>query len=79
MTYGWKDGAITVNGLPTEVKTAGPDFVHVAVQSGEWERDSFYPDESSLASIARKVTGPVIANGSVHQLDKASMGLDEQP
>lgn len=41
MTYGWKDGAITVNGLPTEVKTAGPGFVHVAVQSGEWERDSF--------------------------------------
>ncbi|MET3115375.1 2,4-dienoyl-CoA reductase-like NADH-dependent reductase (Old Yellow Enzyme family) [Pedobacter sp. CG_S7] len=79
MTYRWKDGAVTAKELLAEVKTASPDFVHVAVQTGEWERDSFYPNESSLASIAREVTGlPVIANGGLHQLDKAAIALDEQ-
>lgn len=79
MTYRWKDGADTARDLLAEVKTASPDFVHVAVQTGEWERDSFYPDESSLAAIAREVTGlPVIANGGLHQLDKAAMALSGQ-
>lgn len=79
LTYRWTDGANAAYELATEINKSQPDFVHAAVQTGEWERDSFYEDGTSLASVIRKITGvPVIANGGFHKLDKAEIALNEK-
>ncbi|PRD57111.1 tRNA-dihydrouridine synthase [Sphingobacterium gobiense] len=78
LTYRWADGIETAKELAEEIKASQPDFVHVAVQTGEWERDSFFEDGISLASIIRKATGiPVIANGGFHNLNKAEIALKD--
>ncbi|MBC6112924.1 tRNA-dihydrouridine synthase [Pedobacter fastidiosus] len=77
LTYRWANGIETAKELAKEIKASLPDFVHVAVQTGEWERDSFYGDGISLASVMRKVTGlPVIANGGFHNLCQAESALN---
>lgn len=78
LTYRWADGIETAKEIAKEIKTSQPDFVHVAVQTGEWERDSFYGEGISLASVIRETTGiPVIANGGFHNLDKAKTALND--
>ncbi|NSL91130.1 NADH:flavin oxidoreductase [Chitinophaga sp. Mgbs1] len=78
MGYRWKNGLETAHAVLQEVKKASPDFIHIAVQSGEWERDSFYEDGSSYAALARQITGrQVIANGGMHQLPLAARVLEE--
>ncbi|MBC9931026.1 NADH:flavin oxidoreductase [Chitinophaga qingshengii] len=77
--YRWAGGLHTAGELAHVIKGSRPDFVHVAVQTGEWERDSFYADGSSLASVIKEITGiPVIANGGFHRLDKAAVALTRQ-
>ncbi|WP_262250339.1 NADH:flavin oxidoreductase [Parapedobacter soli] len=77
LTYRWADGIETARELAKEIKKSQPDFVHVAVQTGEWERDSFFGEGISLASVIRDTTGvPVIANGGFHHLDKAETALN---
>jgi 2,4-dienoyl-CoA reductase-like NADH-dependent reductase (Old Yellow Enzyme family) len=77
LTYRWTNGIETAKELAEEIKANRPDFVHVAVQTGEWERDSFYEEGVSLASVIRKATGiPVIANGGFHDIDKAETALN---
>ncbi|MGS2763680.1 oxidoreductase [Sinomicrobium sp. M5D2P9] len=79
LPYRWADGIDTAKELAKEIKTNQPDFVHVAVQTGEWERDSFYGDGISLASVIREATGiPVIANGGFHNLSKAETALNDK-
>lgn len=78
LIYRWKDGRAMATAILQEVKKADPDLIHIAVQSGEWERDSFYPDGSSYAALARKITGkPVIANGGMHNLENAGKAIEE--
>ncbi|WP_433902696.1 tRNA-dihydrouridine synthase [Sphingobacterium puteale] len=78
LTYRWTQGIETAKELADEIKASQPDFVHVAVQTGEWERDSFLEDGTSLASVIRQATGlPVIANGGFHNLDKAQVALQD--
>lgn len=78
LTYRWADGIKTAKELAEEIKKSRPDFVHVAVQTGEWERDSFYEGGASLASVIRETEGiPVIANGGFHNLDKAETALKD--
>ncbi|MET3035887.1 NADH:flavin oxidoreductase [Chryseobacterium sp. NRRL B-14859] len=77
LTYRWANGIETAKELAEEIKVSRPDFVHIAVQTGEWERDSFYGEGISLASVIRKATGiPVIANGGFHSPDKAEAALN---
>lgn len=77
LTYRWADGIATAKELAEEIKVSRPDFIHVAVQTGEWERDSFYGSGVSLASVIREITNiPVIANGGFHDLDKAKRALN---
>lgn len=79
LTYRWSDGVETAKELAKVINVSQPDFVHAAVQTGEWERDSFYGDGSSLASVIRATTSiPVIANGGFHNLDKAKTALNEK-
>ncbi|MFB6456860.1 NADH:flavin oxidoreductase [Chitinophaga sp. Hz27] len=78
LKYRWKDGAAMAVEILEEVKNAAPDFVHIAVQSGEWERDSFYSNGTSFAALARQITGKVIiANGGMHQLTRAARVIEE--
>src|SRR5690606_244170 len=78
LTYRWTQGIETAKELAAEIKTSKPDFVHVAVQTGEWERDSFFGEGISLASVIRQATDiPVIANGGFHNLDKAEVALKD--
>jgi 2,4-dienoyl-CoA reductase-like NADH-dependent reductase (Old Yellow Enzyme family) len=32
-------------------------YIHIAVQTGEWERDSFYDNGTSFASLATEIGG----------------------
>lgn len=78
LTYRWAAGIETAKELAKEIKESEPDFVHVAVQTGEWERDSFYGEGVSLASVFREMTNiPVIANGGFHNLNKAETALND--
>src|SRR5690606_30572549 len=78
LTYRWKHGIETAKELAEEIKVSKPDFVHVAVQTGEWERDSFFGDGISLALVIRQATGiPVIANGGFHNVEKAEVALKD--
>lgn len=78
LAYRWAGGIETAKELAEELKESKPDFVHVAVQTGEWERDSFFEDTVSLASVIRQVTHiPVIANGGLHNLEKAEIALKD--
>lgn len=78
LTYRWSNDIETAKALSKEIKISQPDYVHVAVQTGEWERDSFFADGTSLASVIRKATNiPIIANGGLHHLDKAETALKD--
>lgn len=77
LEYRWTDGIETAKELAEEIKKSQPDFVHVAVQTGEWERDSFFGNDVSLASLIKEITSiPVIANGGFHDLHKAEIALN---
>lgn len=78
LTYRWEKGALAAKELAEEIKISKPDFIHVAVQTGEWVRDSFYEDGTSLASVLKDTTRiPIIANGGFHNLDTANQALNE--
>lgn len=78
LKYRWKNGAAMAIEILEEVRKAAPDFIHIAVQSGEWERDSFYSNGTSYAALAKQITGKVIiANGGMHQLTRATRVIEE--
>ncbi|HVI47465.1 MAG TPA: NADH:flavin oxidoreductase [Chitinophaga sp.] len=78
LKYRWKDGAAMAVEVLEEARKAAPDFIHIAVQSGEWERDSFYSNGTSYAALAKQITGKVIiANGGMHQLTRATRVIEE--
>lgn len=79
LAYRWENGIRTAHELAGQLQQANPDYIHVAVQTGEWERDSFYGENTSLASVMRRVTGiPVIANGGFHDLARARRAIEDQ-
>lgn len=78
LKYRWKDGEAMAVEVLEAVRKAAPDFIHIAVQSGEWERDSFYSNGTSYAALAKQITGKVIiANGGMHQLARAERAIEE--
>ncbi|NML22014.1 NADH:flavin oxidoreductase [Pseudoflavitalea sp. G-6-1-2] len=78
LKYRWKEGEAMAVEVLEEVRKAAPDFIHIAVQSGEWERDSFYSSGTSYSALAKQITGKVvIANGGMHQLTRASTAIED--
>ncbi|MBO9727985.1 MAG: NADH:flavin oxidoreductase [Chitinophaga sp.] len=78
LKYRWTAGATMAIEILEEVRNTAPDFIHIAVQSGEWERDSFYADGTNYAALAKQITGAiVIANGGMHQLTRAARVISE--
>lgn len=78
LKYRWTEGATMAIEILQEARNVTPDFIHIAVQSGEWERDSFYSDGTNYAALAKQITGAVIiANGGMHQLTRAARVINE--
>jgi 2,4-dienoyl-CoA reductase-like NADH-dependent reductase (Old Yellow Enzyme family) len=78
LRYRWPDGAATAHELLRQLSAAPPDYIHIAAETGRWERDCVYPDGSSYSGIAKSVMSiPVIANGGLHRLALSKSVLDE--
>jgi 2,4-dienoyl-CoA reductase-like NADH-dependent reductase (Old Yellow Enzyme family) len=74
--YRWPEGVRMAKIVSEEVRKAKPDYVHIAAESGNWQRDCTYSDETSYTSLVRQIAGvPVIANGGLHQLTVADKVL----
>lgn len=72
LTYRWPDGAGFARELFGEIAKCELSYVHIAAEGGNWERECRYADGTSSCSIAREITKlPIIANGGLHDLQKA--------
>jgi 2,4-dienoyl-CoA reductase-like NADH-dependent reductase (Old Yellow Enzyme family) len=78
LRYRWPEGAVAANALLQEVAKVKPDYVHIAAESGNWERDCMYADGSSFTSLAKQIVQVlVIANGGLHEPARANKVLEE--
>lgn len=65
--YRWPEGSLTAASILHEVTKIPPGYVHIAAESGNWQRDCMYDEGSSFTGLAKSITGlPVIANGGLH-------------
>lgn len=72
LAYRWPEGAVMAREVLEQVRVAGPTYVHIAAEHGDWRRDCLYEDGSSYGGLAKLITGlPVIVNGGLHRLDIA--------
>ena len=70
--YRWSEGSEMAKAMLEEVNKIRPDYIHIAAESGNWQRDCTYSDGSSFTGLAKQITAlPVIANGGLHDLEKA--------
>jgi len=78
LRYRMPGGAADATEIVTEAAKVSVSYIHIAAEGGKWERECRYADGSSYNSIAKKITGvPVIANGGLHDLEKARFILEE--
>jgi 2,4-dienoyl-CoA reductase-like NADH-dependent reductase (Old Yellow Enzyme family) len=76
LSYRFPGGPQTAVEILNEAAKTQLDYVHIAAEGGNWARECLYEDGSSFSGIARQVTGrPVIANGGMHDLQKAEQIL----
>lgn len=76
--YRWPEGAAMARAVLEQVGLMRPDYVHIAAERGDWQRDCGYEDGSSYGGLAKTMTGvPVIVNGGLHRLDVAEEVLRE--
>ncbi|GAB3273816.1 NADH:flavin oxidoreductase [Larkinella harenae] len=78
LAYRWEEGAEMAEALFAEVKKSAPDYLHIAAEGGDWQRECQYADGRSSTGIARSLlTCPVMANGGLHDLNLASSILND--
>ncbi len=78
LRYRWPQGAATARELLAAVAATPPDYIHIAAESGNWQRDCMYADGTSFTSLAKQLVGvPVIANGGLHEPALAAQVLEE--
>jgi 2,4-dienoyl-CoA reductase-like NADH-dependent reductase (Old Yellow Enzyme family) len=76
--YRWPEGSDMAKAILGEAQKTKPDYLHIAAESGNWQRDCTYSDGTSFTGLARQILGiPVIANGGLHQLEVAEKVLLE--
>jgi 2,4-dienoyl-CoA reductase-like NADH-dependent reductase (Old Yellow Enzyme family) len=76
LSYRLPDGPQTATEILNEAAKTRLDYVHIAAEGGNWARECLYEDGSSFSGVARQITGlPVIANGGMHDLQKAEQIL----
>lgn len=76
LPYRLPDGPQTATAILSEAAKTQLDYIHIAAEGGNWARECLYEDGSSFSGIARQITGlPVIANGGMHDLEKAEQIL----
>ncbi|MBN9383376.1 MAG: NADH:flavin oxidoreductase [Chitinophagaceae bacterium] len=77
LAYRWPEGAAMAREVLEQVKLAGPTYVHIAAEHGDWRRDCLYEDGHSYGRLAGMITGlPVIVNGGLHRPDVAEEVLE---
>ncbi|KAA2240577.1 NADH:flavin oxidoreductase [Chitinophaga agrisoli] len=78
LRYRWPQGPAAARELLTAVAATPPDYIHIAAESGNWERDCMYMDGTSFTSLAKQIVGvPVIANGGLHEPAQAAKVLEQ--
>jgi 2,4-dienoyl-CoA reductase-like NADH-dependent reductase (Old Yellow Enzyme family) len=55
LSYRWPEGALMAEEVLAQVKLAGPTYVHIAAEHGDWRRDCLYEDGSSYGGLARTI------------------------
>lgn len=69
LRFRWKEGSDKARQVLLEAKKLKPSYIHIAAESGNWERDCMYDDGTSFTGLAREIVQvPVIANGGLHDL-----------
>ena len=78
--YRWPEGADMAKAILNEmISGTKPDYIHIAAESGNWQRDCTYADGSSYPGLARQMLGlPTIANGGLHRLEESQKVIDDQ-
>lgn len=72
LKYRWPEGAAMAKEVLQEAAAIEPSYIHIAAESGHWQRDCLYMDGTSFTGLARSITGlPVIANGGLSDLSMA--------
>lgn len=67
LRYRWPEGAAMARAVLAEAAKVRPDYIHIAAETGNWERECLYEDGTSFPGLAKQMTGaPVIANGGLH-------------
>lgn len=72
----WTGAEADAEAIFSAIATAGPDYLHTT-EFEAW-RPAFGGDSRTLAALARQHSGglPVIANGSLHDLERAVVMID---
>lgn len=69
LKYRWSEGSAIARQVLQEAAGLQLSYIHIAAESGHWERDCLYDDGTSFSGLARSIAGiPVIANGGLHDL-----------
>lgn len=77
LDYRWQDGPEKARQILKQAYTVSPSYIHIAAEKGDWFQDCSYPDGSSYTSIAKEIVKvPVIANGGLHDFQKARLVLE---
>lgn len=67
LSYRWPGGSVKARQVLQEVKTLPLSYLHIAAEGGQWKRECWYEEGTSLSGLARSIVGiPVIANGGLH-------------
>lgn len=72
----WTGAEADAEAIFSAIATAGPDYLHTT-EFEAW-RPAFGGDSRTLAALAKQHSGglPVIANGSLHELERAVVMID---
>jgi 2,4-dienoyl-CoA reductase-like NADH-dependent reductase (Old Yellow Enzyme family) len=77
LDYRWEEGPKRARDILQQAAKVSPSYIHIAAEKGDWMKDCMYADGSSYTSLAKEIVqAPVIANGGLHDLQKARLVLE---
>jgi len=77
-TYRWPGGAKDAETVFAALAEAGASYLHIASEGRDWIETARLGDGETITRLARRVTGlPVIANGGMHEPERAARVLAE--
>ncbi|MEV6041818.1 NADH:flavin oxidoreductase [Nonomuraea sp. NPDC052116] len=77
-THRWAGGSREAEIIFATLAEAGASYLHIASEGRDWVETATLDGQVTITGLARKVTGlPVLANGGMHDLDRAAMVLQD--